>query len=83
MSWLRVNLNRTKNYFKMSNIAQRPEFKAQYDNYIGGKFVAPVGGEYFENISPIDGKVYTKAARSTKADIDLALDAAHEAFKSR
>ncbi|HPJ10233.1 MAG TPA: aldehyde dehydrogenase family protein [Flavobacterium sp.] len=66
----------------MSTIAQRPEFKAQYDNYIGGKFVAPVGGEYFENISPIDGKVYTKAARSTKADIDLALDAAHEAFKS-
>ncbi len=66
----------------MSTIAQRPEFKAQYDNYIGGKFVAPVGGEYFDNISPIDGKVYTKAARSTKADIDLALDAAHEAFKS-
>ncbi len=82
MFWLRVNLNRTKNYFKMSNIAQRPEFKAQYDNYIGGKFVAPVGGEYFENISPIDGKVYTKAARSGKADIDLALDAAQEAFKN-
>ncbi len=66
----------------MSNIVQRPEFKAQYDNFIGGKFVPPVGGEYFENISPIDGKVFTKAARSTKADVNLALDAAHEAFKT-
>ncbi len=66
----------------MSTIAQRPEFKAQYENYIGGKFVAPLEGEYFENISPIDGKAYTKAARSAKADIDLALDAAHDAFKS-
>lgn len=66
----------------MSNIVQRPEFKAQYDNFIGGKFVPPVSGEYFENVSPIDGKVFTKAARSTKADINLALDAAHEAFKT-
>lgn len=66
----------------MSNVAQRPEFKAKYDNYIGGQFVAPVGGEYFENISPVDGKVFTQAARSTKADVELALDAAHEAFKT-
>ncbi len=66
----------------MSNIVQRPQFKAQYDNFIGGKFVPPVSGEYFENVSPIDGKVFTKAARSTKADINLALDAAHEAFKT-
>ncbi|MDI1256648.1 MAG: aldehyde dehydrogenase [Flavobacterium sp.] len=66
----------------MSDIAQRPEFKAQYDNYIGGKFVPPVGGIYFDNDSPIDGKVFTKAARSTKDDINLALDAAHEAFKT-
>jgi len=62
--------------------AQRPTFKPQYENYIGGKFVAPVKGEYFENISPIDGKVFTKAARSSKEDIELALDAAHEAFKT-
>ena len=66
----------------MSSIAQRPEFKAKYDNFIGGKFVPPVSGEYFDNISPIDGKVFTQAARSTKADVNLALDAAHEAFKT-
>ena len=65
-----------------STLAQRPAFKAQYENYIGGKFVPPVKGEYFDNLSPIDGKVFTKAARSGKEDIELALDAAHEAFKT-
>ncbi|WP_254412269.1 aldehyde dehydrogenase family protein [Dyadobacter diqingensis] len=65
-----------------STLAQRPSFKAQYENYIGGKFVPPVKGEYFDNLSPIDGKVFTKAARSGKEDIELALDAAHEAFKT-
>lgn len=63
-------------------ILQRPDFKARYDNFIGGKWMAPVKGEYFDNISPIDGKVFTQAARSTKEDIELALDAAHEAFTS-
>ncbi len=66
----------------MENLATKPTFKNKYDNYIGGKFVAPVKGEYFDNISPIDGKVFTKAARSTKEDIELALDAAHAAFPS-
>ncbi len=64
----------------MSNLAQKPTFKPHYDNFIGGKFVAPVSGEYFDNVSPIDGKVFTKAARSGKADIELAIDAAHDAF---
>ena len=64
----------------MENLAQKPTFKDKYDNYIGGKFVPPVKGEYFDNISPIDGKVFTKAARSGKEDIELALDAAHKAF---
>lgn len=66
----------------MGNLANRPTFKAKYDNYIGGKFVPPVGGEYFDNISPVDGKAFTQAARSGKEDIELALDAAHEAFKT-
>src|SRR5690606_37624107 len=52
------------------------------DNFIGGKFVAPVKGEYFNNISPVNGKVFSRAAKSTQEDIDLALDAAHEAFKT-
>ncbi|MFB0496583.1 acyl-CoA reductase-like NAD-dependent aldehyde dehydrogenase [Mucilaginibacter sp. OAE612] len=58
----------------------KPSFKDKYDNFIGGKFVPPVKGEYFDNVSPIDGKVFTKAARSGKEDVELALDAAHAAF---
>jgi len=65
----------------MANVT-KPVFKEKYGNFIGGKFVAPVKGQYFDNVSPVDGKVFTQAARSTQEDIDLALDAAHEAFPS-
>jgi aldehyde dehydrogenase len=54
-------------------------FKSKYDNFIGGKWVAPVDGEYFDVITPITGQVYTKAARSGPQDIERALDAAHAA----
>lgn len=64
----------------METIAKRPAFKPKYGNYIDGKFTAPVKGEYFDNFSPVDGKVFTQAARSGKEDIELALDAAHKAF---
>lgn len=65
----------------MSTI-KRPAFKERYDNYIGGKFVAPVLGKYFDNISPVDGKVFTQVAHSTKEDLDLAVDTAAKAFES-
>jgi len=55
------------------------EFKTQYDNFIGGRWQPPVKGNYFDVITPITGKPYTKAARSTAEDIELALDAAHAA----
>ncbi|ADG98515.1 Aldehyde dehydrogenase (NAD(+)) [Segniliparus rotundus DSM 44985] len=54
-------------------------FQASYDNFIGGEWTAPVEGGYFDNPSPVDGRVFTKIARSTEADVDLALDAAHRA----
>ncbi|RYG95498.1 hypothetical protein EON65_55885 [archaeon] len=55
---------RTPSRFAMSNLVERPTLKAKYDNYINGKFVPPIDGQYFDNVSPIDGKVFTKAARS-------------------
>ena len=55
------------------------QYKSQYENFIGGKWVAPVKGEYFDVITPITGKAYTKAARSGAEDVELALDAAHAA----
>jgi aldehyde dehydrogenase len=54
-------------------------FAARYDNFIGGKWVAPKAGRYFDNISPITGKNVGEIARSDAADIDTALDAAHAA----
>ena len=55
------------------------QYKSKYDNFIGGKWVAPVKGEYFDVLTPITGKAYTKAARSSAEDVELALDAAHAA----
>ncbi len=54
----------------------------RYDNFIGGKWVAPVEGRYFENPSPVSGRPFTEIARSTAADVELALDAAHAAKES-
>jgi len=51
----------------------------RYDNWIGGERVAPVKGQYFENVSPVTGQVFCQIARSTAEDIELALDAAHAA----
>ena len=56
-------------------VAIRP----RYENFIGGKWVAPVKGQYFSNLSPIDGKPLCEVPRSTAEDIELALDAAHAA----
>ena len=55
------------------------KFKAKDDNFIGGKWVAPTKGVYFDVVTPITGKPYTQAARSSAEDIELALDAAHAA----
>ena len=52
---------------------QKPVFKEQYENFIGGKWVAPVDGNYFEDTSPIDGGFIAKVPRSNSKDIDLAV----------
>ncbi|MAN99545.1 aldehyde dehydrogenase [uncultured Roseovarius sp.] len=54
-------------------------FKTRYDNFIGGTFVPPVNGRYFDNITPITGEVICEVARSDAMDVELALDAAHAA----
>ncbi|OXR44994.1 Acetaldehyde dehydrogenase 2 [Nocardia cerradoensis] len=51
----------------------------RYDNFIGGEWTAPVEGRYFENPSPVDGETFCEVARSSAADVELALDAAHGA----
>ena len=54
----------------------------KFGHFINGKFTDPIDGQYFDNISPIDGKVFMQAARGTKADIDAAVTAANVAYRS-
>jgi len=61
----------------LKTLARTIPLRDRYDNFIGGKWVAPVKGGYFGNISPTTGQVVCKIARSQAEDIELALDAAH------
>ena len=63
----------------MERFAGERLIRERYDNYIGGQWVAPAKGEYFDNISPVTGQVVCQIARGTADDIELALDAAHKA----
>ncbi|MFC0306566.1 aldehyde dehydrogenase [Rhizorhabdus histidinilytica] len=63
----------------MARFAGKALVRDRYDNFIGGQWVKPVHGEYFDNISPVTGKPVCKIARSSAEDIELALDAAHKA----
>ncbi len=62
-----------------SQLPHQFQLKQKYDNFIGGKWVAPKLGNYFDNVSPITGEVVCQVARSTAEDIEAALDAAHAA----
>ena len=66
-------------YESPGNANSEVSFKSRYENFIGGQWVAPVNGRYFENITPVTGEVICEIPRSDQADIDLALDAAHAA----
>ncbi len=67
-------MNKPEAFFSVSH-----PFKARYGNFIGGAWVPPVDGRYFDNTSPVNGHVMTSVARSSAADVELALDAAHRA----
>ncbi|MEW9513955.1 acetaldehyde dehydrogenase ExaC [Streptomyces bacillaris] len=54
-------------------------YAPRYDHWIGGAYVPPVRGQYFENPSPVNGRPFTEVARGTAEDVELALDAAHSA----
>merc|ERR1740117_1534188 len=58
------------------------DLPAKYGHFINGAFVEPAEGKYFDNVSPIDGQVFIQAARGSKTDIDAAVDAANQAYRS-
>jgi len=72
----------TKPQIDLSLLGIDNPFKKRYDNFIGGKFVPPVKGEYFPNVSPLIGQPFTEVARSSAEDVEKALDAAHAARES-
>ncbi|MET8777295.1 aldehyde dehydrogenase family protein [Nocardia sp. NPDC004654] len=66
-------------YAKPGSDAAIVGYATRYDNFIGGDWAAPIEGRYFDNPSPVDGETFCSVARSTAADIDLALESAHHA----
>src|SRR5689334_15701557 len=67
------------NHAELQHLQIAFPYKRKYENFIGGKWVAPVGGEYFTNISAITGQPLCDVPRSQEQDVELALDAAHKA----
>lgn len=55
-------------------------FRSRYDHYIGGEYVPPTGGQYFENPTPVTGRTFTEVARGDSTDVDKAVAAAWKAF---
>src|ERR1700734_448109 len=60
-------------------LSDHVSFRKRYGNYIGGKWVEPASGQYFENVTPVTGKTFCEIPRSHAQDIERALDAAHAA----
>ena len=50
------------------------------ENYIGGKFSAPVSGTYLDNYNPATGEAYSLIPDSDERDVERAVEAAREAF---
>ena len=66
----------------LQRVGQKISIRNQYENFIGGGWVPPAQGRYFENRTPISGEVVCEIARSSAEDIEKALDAAHAAADS-
>jgi aldehyde dehydrogenase len=74
-----VTTAESKVYQAPGEIGSPVELKPRYQNFIGGHWVPPVQGQYMPDLSPATGERFTEVPRSTKEDIELALDAAHAA----
>ena len=64
---------------EQQHLAVQVPFKQRYGNFIGGRWIEPINGKYFENVTPITGHTFCEIPRSDKADVEAALDAAHAA----
>ncbi|MDE1893249.1 MAG: aldehyde dehydrogenase family protein [Xanthomonadaceae bacterium] len=64
---------------EQQHLAVQVPFKQRYGNFIGGRWIEPINGKYFENVTPITGRPFCEIPRSDKDDVEAALDAAHAA----
>jgi len=74
-----ATIERAATYAAPGESGSPVELKSRYENFIGGHWVAPVKGEYADNVTPATGRPFTEVPRSTVEDVELALDAAHAA----
>ena len=80
MSTQKATSMKVSSVLDTSHLKGKFPFKAKYGNFINGKFVEPISGKYFDNVSPISNEKICSVARSNEKDVDAALDAAHAAF---
>ncbi|MBX9597635.1 MAG: aldehyde dehydrogenase family protein [Burkholderiales bacterium] len=66
-------------FANLSSLGLQNPYKTKYANYIGGKWIEPIDGQYFDNVTPLTGQIFCQIPRSNSKDIDAALDAAHGA----
>lgn len=66
-------------FANLSNLGLTNPYKTKYANFIGGTWLAPIDGQYFDNVTPLTGQVFCQIPRSNAKDIEAALDAAHSA----
>jgi aldehyde dehydrogenase len=78
----RIRIMATATATHPGKLSDAVSFRSRYGNYIGGKWVEPASGQYFENITPVTGKSFCEIPRSNAQDIERALDAAHAARES-
>jgi aldehyde dehydrogenase len=58
-------------YARPNTDGSKVRYASRYGNFIGGEFVKPVKGQYFENPTPVTGQPFCEIPRSTKEDIEL------------
>jgi len=80
MSTQQVKSSKMSPSIDTSHLKVKFPFKSKYGNFIGGKFVEPKSGKYFDNTTPITNEVICHVPRSNEQDVEAALDAAHAAF---
>ena len=75
-----LDLTSDWNYSAAPESASHINLKKKYDLFIGGKFVKPKSGKYFDTINPATEEVLAQIAEANDKDVDLAVKSARNAY---